>query len=244
MFLKKVEAAVSVMHVEEAIKKFLDKFFKEYSLPMPRIKIVNNVGSKWLGRCEYKPSVDPNNTTIQIQKRVTEDEKSLDRIIAHEIIHHWEFITRFTDPKTGAQERAKLKLGLSRGGHGKDFYAWADKINSVYGKDYVTERSDESYVTTLEKDYFLLIVPADRFGYKGKLGWAWCTRPTEEMKQAIERRIIENGAKLFKSKDDYFTKGAKIKKYGGISISSDASSQEKLQEIFKNGKEIKLEKES
>jgi predicted SprT family Zn-dependent metalloprotease len=237
MFLFKVEAAVSVMQVEHSIKKFLDKFFKEYNLPMPRIKIVNNVGSRWLGRDSYSPRVDKNNTVMEIQKRITGDEKTLDRVIAHELIHHYSFLVNFAHPEHGEDNwkkaAQKSRLGFKEDAHGKEFKEWADKINAVMGKDYVTEKSDESFVIESDKDFFILLSPVNKD--LGKIGWAWTVRPSEEQKNVIKQKIME-GSKLFTSRDEKFTAGVKIKKYGGISVPIKKELQDELKEMYKSGK--------
>jgi len=236
MFLYKIEAAVSVMHIEQAIKKLLDRFFKEYNLPMPRIKIANNVASRWLGRCGYTPSVDKFNTTMEIQKRITNDEKTLDRILAHELIHHLNFIEKYAHPEHGEDNWKKYsqmkRIGFSDDPHGKQFKEWADKINMVMGKDYVTEKSDETYAVEIDKDFFVLLYPIS----KEKIGWAWTVRPSDEQKNVIKQKIME-GAKLFTARDSKFTSGAKIKKYGGFSVPTKTEFKEQLKEMYTSGKQ-------
>ena len=237
-----LEASVSVWHVETSIKKFLNQFFSDYNLPMPRIKIVNHTGSKWLGRCKYNSRIDKNNTTIEIQKKVTSDEKSLDRIIAHELIHHWEFITRYTNPinekREKAQEMIKSHDPLDRESHGKIFQEWADKINSVMGKDYVTTKSDMTYVIVSDKEFYVLVMPSPT--YAGKYAWAWAVKPSKDLLLYIARHIEQNKAKLFKTKDEDYTTGSKLKKYGGASVSMDKEFNTKLEQMYNSGKEIQV----
>jgi len=237
-FLTKVEAAVSVMHVEAAIRKFLDRFFKEYNLPMPRIKIVNQITSTWLGRTLYSRKVDLNNTTIEIQKRVTTDEKSLDRVIAHELIHHWEFLTKYGHPDVGEEIWKKMqamrKYGIKPESHGKDFYDWAEKINSVMGKDYVTKESDMSYVTEIDKDFYVIILPAT----SGKFSYAWMVRPSKDQQIQAQKMMIEQKAKLFLTRDSRFTNGFKVKKYGPTGVPRDEDLQKTLKQMYETGKPV------
>jgi hypothetical protein len=241
-FLHRIEAMVSTMHVEATVKKFLDKFFKADNLPLPKIKIVNDLNARWLGRTTYNPHEDENNTTIEIQKKVVGDQDTLERIVAHELIHHWEFLVFYKN----SLEREMSKIGLKRlrrfkpAAHGKEFYEMAEKINAVMGKDYVTEKSDESYVKELDKEYYLLIVPAKLYGGGGKFGWAWAARPSTEQKAVIQEKIAEDKAKLVKTKDERFLRGTKIKKFGGISIPRDEETQTKLREVYEQGKEVTL----
>lgn len=238
MFLYKIEAAVSVMHVEEAIKKILDRFFKEYNLPIPRIKIVNQVSSNWLGRCTYNPSVDKNNTTIEIQKRVTADEKSLDRILAHELIHHFEFIMKFGHPELGEkafeQEKLLRKYRLHDSGHGKTFHEMAAKINAVMGTDYVTEKSDQTYVTELDKEFYVIVTPVQ----SGKFGYAWMLRPSRNQQEQVQKWIMERKARIFMTKNERFTHGVTIKKFGPVSVPRDEETQKLLKEMYESGKAV------
>lgn len=237
MFLNKIEAAVSVAQVEVAVKKLLDKFFHDYNLPMPRIKIVNQMSSHWLGRCSYKPSVDKANSTIEIQKRVLNDEKSLSRILAHELIHHWEFMVWYGHPEHGTkawEDYVRLKkLGIKDVSHGKEFQEWAHKINSVMGNDYVTEKTDLSYVTELDKEFYLIIVPAVQSGH---YAYAWAAKPSRDQQAAIQRHIMDRKGRLFMSKDVRFTYGAKVGK--GLSSPTDKNKQEELKRIYESGKVI------
>lgn len=238
MFLNKIEAAVSVSHVEMGVKKLLDKFFHDYDLPMPRIKIVNQLGSHWLGRCIYKPSIDKSNTTIEVQKRVLNDDKSLGRILAHELIHHFIFMVTYGHPEHGTkawEEYVKLKrLGFKKkDGHGTEFQEWANKINSVMGKDYVTKESDLSYVTELDKEFYLIITPtaqSDRYAY------AWAMKPSRDQQAAIQRHIVDRKGRLFMSKDERFTYGYKVGK--GLGNPLDKDMQEELKTIYNSGKAI------
>jgi len=242
MFLYRVEAAISVMQVETSVKKYLDKFFKEYNLPVPRIKIVNRMTAGWLGRDVYAPRIDKANTTLEIQKSITNDEKTLDRVICHELIHHWDFLSKFAHPEQGKENWDKhvthKRLGFKSDGHGKEFQEWAAKINAVMGKDYVTEKSDTSYVVEITKDYFLLIMPINKSA-QGQHGWAWALKPSTDQKAIIQQKIREDGGRLFMSRDERWLSGAKIKKYGGMSVPTKEDGKKALKELYDSGKDIK-----
>ena len=241
-FLSRVEAAVSVMQVETSLKKIMNKFFKEYDLPIPRIKIANSLTATWLGRDVYKSG--DTNTTLEIQKRITDDEKTLDRILAHELIHHWEFLilNPKADSKNSYIQRANHTYQGKQTSHGRPFRDWSAKINAVMGKDYVTEKSDSTYVlTSIDKDYYVLITPSV---YKGKLGWGWAVRPSSIQWQIIKYNVENRNAKLFKTRDDRFLRGTKIKR-GSQSIPHSGTEEGKildgfLQEMYKSGKEVTI----
>jgi hypothetical protein len=242
MFLSRVEAAVSVMQVETSVKKILNKFFKEYNLPMPRIKIANSLTAKWLGRDVYKSG--DTNTQLEVQKRITDDEKTLDRILTHELIHHWEFLilNPNADAKNSYIQKANKIYQGKQTSHGKPFRDWSAKINSVMGKDYVTEVSDSTYVlTSLDKDYYVLITP---FPNINRLGWAWAVRPSSTQWQIIKYNIENRNSKLFKTRDDRFLRGTKIKR-GSLSLPHTGTEDGKilqgfLQEMYKSGKEVTI----
>jgi len=243
MFLTRVEAAVSVMQVEASIRKIMKKFFGEYDLPMPRIKISNAITSKDLGQCRYVRG--DHTTLITIQKKIVDDGRTLDRILTHELVHHWEFLVleqwRGKQPPDSKIARALQRYPNSRQSHGKPFLDWAAKINTVMGKDYVSVVSDSTYVISLDKDYFVLISPSP--AYNNRLMWSWAVRPSATQWQIIKFRIGEYKSKLFKTRDDRFMGGPRIKKGGVMAVPHTASEEGKameavLQEMYKSGKEV------
>lgn len=240
MFLLRVEAAVSVYQVEALVKKYLDKFFKDYNLPMPKIKIVDRITANYLGRCIYSPHIDTANSTIEIQKGIINDETTLGKVICHELIHHFRNVTYFGHPTQGEGNRKKdderRKLGF-KDGHGAEFHEWAAKINAVMGKDYVTEKSDESYVIEGTKEYYMLVLPVSK--NSNNYAWAWTVKPSDEQKAEIQRLIREHAGRLFKSKDTKWLTGDKIKKYGSASIPRDEDKKKALEEMYKSGTDIK-----
>jgi len=128
---------------------------------IPKIAFRNDLTSRWLGRYAYTTKPGKVNT-IQIQRRVLHDERTLERIMAHEMAHHVDFLTTPPSPR-GSQDFAPL-----RDPHGPSWQAQADKVNRVMGQNFVTELSDESYVLAPEtKPYTLLIVKT----LKGRLGY-------------------------------------------------------------------------
>jgi hypothetical protein len=241
MFVTRVEAAVSVMQVEASIRKIVSKFFKEYKLPMPKIKIANSLTSKWLGLCEYKGG--DTNTTISIQKRITDDEKTLDRVLTHELIHHWEFLVlyaKIADSSIPQVQKALEHYTRKITSHGTSFLDWCTKINAVMGKDYVSEKSDSTYVlTSLDKDYYLLIAPSKAYN---RYGWCWAVRPSAKQWESIKYLKEHCKAKLFKTRDDRYLSGAKISRIR-LSLPHLGDEEGKimsnyLKELYDTGKEV------
>lgn len=134
-FLRKVAAlAVTTSDLERESKKILQKFFQKDHLPTPKFRIVNTPSSKWLARTVYN-SEFPGNVVIEVQKRVLQDPKTLERTLTHELIHQDDFLLHPQDQK---------KTGYDP--HGKFFQDNAKRINRSKGKDFVTKKSDRSYL--------------------------------------------------------------------------------------------------
>jgi hypothetical protein len=176
---------VSTSQVQQIAHKYLNQFFHEFNLPVPEVKLVKKMGVGWLARDVWRPST-PDTTTLEINVYLIESEEQLDRIIAHELIHHYNFVVL---------KYGKLSGGMAKMmGHGPEFKKWAAKINSVKGADYVTEKSDQ--ISTTEVPEFYVLVKEIR---PGTIGWAWSKRPSAKQLEAI-KVLQEKGWKLTKSK--------------------------------------------
>jgi hypothetical protein len=241
MFLYKIEAAMSVTQIESLIRHLLTKFFAEIQLPMPTVKIVNAAVPKWLGRCSYTHNVNENRSVIEIQKSIVNDEKTLDRVLCHELIHAVDFYTRYDHPEQGQENWDKYvthkKLGFKSDGHGQEFQEWAAKINAVMGKDYVAKESDTTYIVELTKVFFLLVMPTSKSS--DQYCYAWSFKPSAEQKEVILKKMRDENARLFMSKDERWTHGTKIKKYRALSVPKDEPSKKKLKELYQSGSGIK-----
>lgn len=213
--------------VWEIVDKYA-KFFGVGPDMLPEIEIHDNLGSKWFALTVWHPG-RPHTSTIQIQKAALVDAQTVERIIAHEMIHHVNFL-RMT-----AAERAALKhaRGTLSDDHGKEFLEMAASVNAEMGEGFVSERSDADFkVAPNEKKFFLLIEPV----YSGRmLGYSWAGKMSKHTMEEIDRRT-RNMADivLVETTDVRFTKGVKIKRYGGSSVpkpgSDDAAALEELYE--------------
>jgi len=228
--LIKVLAKPSVLELERISKDIISRFFPE--LPTPKFKIVHNTTPKWLGRCSVfrkkKNDTEYFEHIIEIQKSILDDEKTLHRVLAHELIHYWQH-----------QDLEKVKNDLSvrrrfrPNPHGKSFQEMADKMNAVYGKDYVTTTSDLSYVINQEKQYYIIIQPHGK-----KFGVTKAIQLSAKQKEEIKRRIVEQQAHIFKTRDRDFHRVADIVKYEGFSIFKEEEIQNKLREIYESADNI------
>lgn len=217
--------AASVADVERIIRELLASYFAEHSLPMPEIKFSHRTGAKNLASCSWRPGSD--NTVLEIQRSILADEKTLRRVLAHELIHHWEFLR--TDQTTA---RALARLGLKNDGHGANFEEYAARINAIAGEGYVTKKSDQSYDTSVAPAYYILVEPhGQRYGYTIAI------RPSAAQKIVIDHKRQTRIARLFKITDGRFLNGAPIKRHGGFSIPTNPEHAAALATLYATGKE-------
>lgn len=196
---------------------FVDKYMILLSVDVrPEVHLRSNLGARWLGRCEWRSS-RLGTSVIELQRSILADERTLERVLAHEMVHHWEFVN------LPEHEIALIRLGHRPPGHGPRFREGAAIVNAVMGEGFVTETSDQEYVKEANtKEFYLLI---DR-AYGDRLGYAWAAKLSPEARKVVEERTAK-GAKLVKTTDERFTIGkAKIKKFGGLSIPKEGSETE------------------
>lgn len=175
-FYDQILEDASVSDITALAKKFLNLYFKDENLPVPIIKIRNNVASKWLGMCKWARG--SKNTTIEIQKSIVDNEKSLSRVLIHELVHHWVFLTSPTDH-----------------GHDGPWLKKAEELNKTLGAGYISRTSDESYERN-GKEYYLIITNQNVF--------MSTVSPSVMQKEKISRAIKERDARIFRSNDPYF----------------------------------------
>lgn len=195
----------SIHTLEKAANEFLPKLHGK--LPMPRFEIVDNHQSPWLGRCTWQPG-EPN-TVIEIQRNIFGDEKTLRRVVAHELCHHCDYLTNELtafekDPKSFSVHEKY------RDGHGPSFHKIAAMLNSVYGKNFVVDKSDAAMNLEQVADYMVLLM-RDK---GGRIYWAVSEHPTEEQKSKVSKYLSgqydQREYKLTKSKDPLLSHGTSI----------------------------------
>lgn len=215
---------------EHDVLAIIDKYLQEFwpTLRRPRIKIVNRQRADYLALCVWDPRI-PTISTIEIQKSALVDLTTLERVLAHELIHHYHYMT------TDMEQHLRLKkMGIAPDGHGEDFMAQAARVNAVKGKDFVTKVSDQEYVTSgPTKDIYVIIEPIP--SRPGEFGWTTSLRPSAGQKAEIKARIENKQAKVFRSKDADLMTGNAIKKYGGTFIPKNPAVKDKLKDLYHNG---------
>jgi hypothetical protein len=209
--------------IRQHIEYYMDLF---EVFQQPHVRVQDNLGSKWLGRdiWDFK---EPDNTTIVIQKRILGDPRTLERVVAHEMIHHSDAME--LDPK---RANAMIRMGIQPIGHGRDFLKKAEKVNRIKGEDFVTVQSDQGYVQESERQFFLFILPVegDRFGY------AWGARLSPANKTCVQRSIKFRDAVLVKTNDLKWTRGHKLKRCELIGIPRSAEDQAELRKFYETAR--------
>jgi len=187
----------------------------------PIIKLRSNLGSKWLGRSTWS-SKRPHTTILELQQSILGDDRTLERVIAHEMIHHRDALA------ISANDIVLMGVGIKPEAHGAVFREGAARINAVMGPGFVTEVSDKeySYAPSLKK-FFVLITPLPN----GRLGWTWAARLGGKAKDWADE-LVARGSRLVQTTDDRWTRGRKIERYGGYSLPRDPQEAALLQELY------------
>jgi hypothetical protein len=165
------------------------------NLPTPDLKIANQPRANWDGKCEWTYGTP--NSIIILQKRICAEEASLRRIIAHELCHHEQYLVHWSKvPK----DSFKLFTSIE-GGHGKTFREIANRWNAKYGKDFVTEKSDESYVREYDEKPFYVFMHSRIMNNRPT--WQTSTRLTDKQRKFMVRKL-QGEYKLVQTTDHRF----------------------------------------
>lgn len=182
------------------------------NLPIPRFKIANHLHVKWNGLCHHRSK--ETNTTITLQKRVLVDDRTCARIVAHEVIHHIQFLKDQDDS------------------HGPIFESYAQKINEVMGSGFVTKESDLDYITSDTRAFYILI-------YKAENGYVWQTavRLTKDMSWRVKAAKLHYNCKFFKTRDrKLWRTRANLGIAGNYHISTNSNIQQALKSLYDSAK--------
>lgn len=191
---------------------------------LPEIKIRDSViSAKWLGRTLWTVH-KPNQTIVELQRSILADDRTLERVIAHEMVHHVEMLEIYPS------DVLLMKLGVKPRSHGQRFQTLAKKINEFVGDpEFVTITSDTSYAVASTKPYYLLIVQSK----SGSFGFAYGVRLTPKMKAAITKWQEQRGARLVQTADVRWTGGPRIGE-GGVGVPYKEEEQAMLKELWES----------
>jgi 2'-5' RNA ligase/GNAT superfamily N-acetyltransferase len=194
----------------------------EPNLPEPPLKIVNQPRARQIGRDIWRVGLRGNeiwgeeNTRIELQKVLLDDEQSLRRILAHELCHHADNLVN--GPKliekyqgTGDRGYNLVFRELGETAHGAGWKQYAQKFNAKYGANFVTEKSDETYATKPKnlKPYYMALWKhpsgkiyysvASRLGSKA-LKYLWRKRmrrdESERLMMTTDPLFVRGGASI------------------------------------------------
>lgn len=227
--------AASMVYASEAdIPAVIAKFMPHLTpgLPHPTVRVVNSLGTPWLARDLWVPG--EGNTVIEIQKAVVNDRTTLERIIAHELVHHDIFLTEWL-PLSGSKNINQL-MNIE-GGHGAKFKTRADKLNAIFGPDFVTETSDAAMVEEeAGTPYYVLL----KMNAPGQISWAYCVRPSARQRAYIEERIVTGTVpgqfKLVKTRDRVWAQGVAVGK--GFASTWNKELGLKLQDLWEHSEPL------
>ena len=199
---RKAQDAMWTKHAEQRVRHFLHLLGHD-EMPTPRIVFVDRSGVSWLGRCTvfgrditaHLHQGVPLNTLVELQRAILGDEATFERVLAHEVCHHVEFLTFSRGDMEGVLH------GYARTSHGHRFLELAGQINQALGDPkFVTIKSDASdRLSQAEKPYWLYIQsargphPLVKSAPPNALGWKWAIK-LDERKKAWLRAEIEKGA--------------------------------------------------
>lgn len=213
-------------------------------LPIPEIKIINHTNPTALGLCRWSFGVKPDgtefcrqNTIIFLEKAILVDEKTLRRVLAHELCHHKDFLTN------QVKEFNRLGFNVFRfyakrnNGHGPEWRKIAEQFNAKYGAGFVNERSDESYVLSSVGKPFLVILEHWQLdgGYsQEEKCFAYSVRLSDKQRKYLQRQRFP--WKMFKSTDRDFLRAKLGLK--GWSVARNDQMKQKWDNLWNSGTEI------
>ena len=141
------------------IDGYVDKYMKILKIAgeRPSIKIRNDPKANWLGRTEWRTE-RPHTSVLELQKRLFKSDKHLERTIAHEMVHHRDFLA-LTDDEIARIEAGTVPDEPKK--HSASFSAGALRINAIKGSDFVVKEEEPE-----ELPAYLLPVQAGRSSTK------------------------------------------------------------------------------
>lgn len=200
------------------IEPMLDKYVEMLGMDpryRPRVVFVSRLAADHMGRAVWH-SDTPGEGYIEIQKVAAGGPlRELERIVAHEMIHHANYAEFFRDYtwRDGIQILKKMDM------HGSQFRRLMDIVNEKEGKDFVTVTTD---LITKEgigesKPYYVIFQTFDHRGIR-RTGVAWAAQLPKDTR--LLREQVRDGAALVRTTDPLFTVfGGKIEGSGRVVFS-------------------------
>ncbi len=144
-------------------------------LELPIFRVVTRTGADWAGLHTYRYTyaTDTGYSIIQIQRYVADGgDRSLERIVAHEMIH---FVLFATLPFKQAR----------RTNHGPQFLAYREQLNAVLGDDFVQLGCDVDFERGAMRKPIHLVMWKKAGALEPSI--AWYSRETPKVRRTLMR---------------------------------------------------------
>jgi GNAT superfamily N-acetyltransferase len=216
-------------------------------LAVPEIQIVDFPNKYWLGQETFTPG--DSNTMIELQKSVLYDDNTLRRVLAHELAHHADDLLNGNTilKEQGPKAYKAWRKANDPGGHGPSWLKVAALFNAKFGADFVTPKSDASYVRRYEEvaPFFVKMHKMRDGGFV----WQHAKKMTPQLRKFMQRLMADNDdsdlqavdrygvAKLFQVTDSYFMKSPVI---GAFPQAEPATPEEteKAEKLWNEGTDV------
>lgn len=222
--LANLEAAA----VPDEALSLVGKYVEILGVPtMPRVVVRDNVGSRWLGRTLWHAR-RPGSTTIELQKSILGHPQTMERVIAHEVIHHAEFV----ELTPGQVELYQNRL-FKPPKHGPRFHELARRVNNAVGDDeFVTEISDQSYVVESSRKFFVMVAEV----YPGRFGYAYAVKLSPKMLEKLRLYKANNRiVRVAETKERKWSRGPRFGD-GRYAVPSEPGEQDELRVLYEAGR--------
>lgn len=233
--------------VKAVAARLVDKYLAilGWSGPKPAIKLSGPLGVRWAGRCHsrtYRVFGSANGmatvtrevrTTVELHRKVLGNARTMERVIAHEVVHHVQYHT----PGGGSRVN---------GGHGPDFLAMAETINAVAGKDFVTVRCGEDYeIDHTTRAFYVLVQPVlkvqgGEVTHNGEYMCAWAPTLNERVLREVVWRRDTRQARVFMTREGWIAQAKQMGRgrLSGVSSFAGAEAQETLRKLYHEGEQV------
>lgn len=213
-------------NLSELARTFLIALPRGTEIPVPRVEIEDHLTSKNLGVTQAtvdRSSGDLLDIKIVIQKRVLAHKQTLDRVMAHEICHVWEYWKTLV-----WKEHNKSLMGHSKASL---WYKGMTILNQKFGKDFITEKADSSYREGTTRPYYVIV---RNIGTTESPNYAWCwfSRITPNLREWMDGYLhLTKCAFLVLTDPAFLTPNGKPPY---MAIPKDPARKAKLEEWYKN----------
>ena len=245
---------ITEMAIPLNVRMLIDELMAilQLNLPGPEIKIVNHINARVLGSCSWRYGKRPilttsgmvskyvdycdKNTIVILEKAILGDDKTLRRVLAHELCHHAQNLINDTEDFNNMGFDTFRFRQKFKDGHGAEWREYASIFNAKYGADFVTKFSDQSYVLAPnEKPFYVVLEPWHSLGKIYKRCYAYTVRPSEKQKKYLQNQY--EPWKMFKTTDQDFL-GAKLGAQGWSSVGEIGEKFDKWNDLWNNGEVI------